>query len=121
MIEPWATLLFIGGGSVLLQIGKIVAKKFGQEISTAVVHWGALGLTAIYSFATGGFAGIVLPPLPAGADVMGWLGYVGAVAAIVGTGAASIAGLYDLALKKIYGGIGGVLRTVGVGLLSLFR
>jgi hypothetical protein len=109
--QPWATRI-IGGGSILLQIGKWLVPKFGQEVSTTLVHWGAGLLTALYLGLSGGFAGIPVPVVPTGGDFLAWLSFVGQVGGMIAAGAAGIAGIYDLALRKIYGGIELVYRTV---------
>jgi hypothetical protein len=105
MVEPYGTLIFVGLGSLLLQLGKLAAKKWGNGVSTTVVHWGAVVLTGIYLAVTGGFAGIAIPAIPSGADALGWVGFIGQVGVMLFGGAAAIAGSYDLALKRIFGGI----------------
>jgi hypothetical protein len=112
LLEPWATLVFIGGGSILLQVGKLVAKKWGETVSTKVIHWGAGILTAAYLGLTGGFAGIPVPVVPTGGAFLDWLGFVGGVGALLVAGTAAIAGIYDIALRKIYGGIAAIKNAI---------
>lgn len=107
--EPWATLLFAFVVPIVVQL----VGKVAPNATRIVYELAAFGLTVVFVFLSGGFAGLVIPVYSG--DLLGFLGsWVALLLAAWGT--------IEVSYRKVLGGFPGSKTSKGLmGLAGLAK
>ena len=99
--EPWSTVLFLVIVPLLVQAIKLIGAKLGKPVPTIAVQVVAAGLSGLFVYLNGGFAGLDIP-VYAGDPV----GFVSAALALLVAAWGPVELLYRVVWSALYPKLG---------------